>query len=389
MFHYVEPDEENIVKRQIVKKYVLANEGDRGLGQTKPSAENLSELVKSCEDIETQCTILLKSLDQVIINDGYYGTEASQINKLFIFVRKGLSVLKRMSFQYLPKTDIQNLNDYHASLTQFYNELQQRFATLFGTTFKETPKNLRISRSAYQNKQIKSVEDEAKLASDEEDFERFTREAEQMAREARPFFEGLIHEIDVRDQELIRIKERLDGLDEDIQYLESTGDDRDLWDIADLQRFRANLDREYQQKLVENQRKRRMLEEGLGKVGVLGTQIQNEQLRLQTAREELDASHVPEPSDEIVGELTKGEVLAKDYELIFKQFKTFLDTLSDGLLKYNAGLSGKVNKKIITDFRTPIEEGQPEIATVVAPLKGAGRVQLFSGYYNEPRKRFL
>jgi len=387
MFHYVEPDEENKAKRETIKRLVLSNETDRGLGQTKPSAENISELLKTCEDIETQCVILLKSLDQVLINDSHYGSEGREINKLYIFVKKGFSVLKRMSFQYLPKTDIQTLTDYRDSLQEFYDELDDRFKSIFETTFKQTPKHLRVSRKGYEKKASDRVKEATKLSLKKGLVEEFDNKYAELKAEYEPQIEFLEEDIEYRTAELEQISLRLRRIMQDIQELESNPRyvDEDIQDLAETYTFIEGQYLSQQEILNDKQEELDQLKRDLATLDKLND---SNQIKVEKYTARLNSlPNVPEldPDSDVYQELVSGEVLSKDYELVFKQFKIFIDTLSDGILRYNAGLSGKINKKVIENFRTPIDEA----VGVGSGKKGGNRVRLFSGRYGDTHKRFL
>ena len=110
MFHYVDLNEENKHKKKILKNLITSAQSDRGLGLTKPQAEKVDSILKSCEDIETQATIVLKSLDQSILKNVYHAQEG--LHRLYVVIRQGLKALTYTTFRNIPKTDIQNLTDY-------------------------------------------------------------------------------------------------------------------------------------------------------------------------------------------------------------------------------------------------------------------------------------
>jgi hypothetical protein len=134
MFHYVEPTEENQQKKRVVKQLIKVNKVDRGLGLTKPESVKVDDLLRACEEIETQGAIVLKSLSQSLLRSSPITQEG--INRFYVVIRKGLFALSRSTFVQTPRSDIDNLVDYRDNIYDIMVALNKSFQELNEEAYK-------------------------------------------------------------------------------------------------------------------------------------------------------------------------------------------------------------------------------------------------------------
>ena len=400
MFHYVDFGEENRSKKKIIKNLITASQTDRGLGLTIPQAGKVEDILKSCEDIETQATIVLKQLDQSILKNSYYAQEG--LHRLFVVIRQGIRALTNTTFRNIPKTDIQNLTDYKTSLENLYEALDERFTEVNERIFGNEPLK---GRTPAQYRRETGREYRPTVPASKLRKELLKKQQQDISTNVslsknRRYLENL-------QAQKTELEQRLENVDDDLQevndYLERKQ--------ADL-RFRGNTFQRQQAQIDSGTlspkdfemmiKKQEGLNKSLNKIQeemgqafetkqnlemdkqVLPTRIQQINLEIQRIGQIPENIIETEPltEEEYNQQLMledKARVGEEDYKLIMKDFKIFINSLGDGLIRYTSGLTGKLNKSQTTNFRTPID-------TAIEKLEGAGR---FRGHYGYDHKRFL
>jgi len=400
MFHYVDFGEENRSKKKIIKNLITASQTDRGLGLTMPQAGKVEDILKSCEDIETQATIVLKQLDQSILKNSYYAQEG--LHRLFVVIRQGIKALTNTTFRNIPKTDIQNLTDYKKSLEDLYEALDERFTEVNERIFGNEPLK---GRTPAQYRQETGREyrptvpasnlRKALLKKQQQDITINTSLAQQ-----RRYLQNL-------QAQKTELEQRLENVDDDLQEISDylARKQADLQYRANtFQRQQAQIDsgtlspKDFEMMIKQQDGLNRTLNKIQQEIGqaieryrelemdkqAIPTRLQQLELEIQRIGEVPENVIETEPltEEEYNQQLLleeKARVGEEDYKLIMKDFKIFINSLGDGLIRYTSGLSGKLNKSQNTNFRTPID-------TAIEKLDGAGR---FRGHYGYEHKRFL
>jgi chromosome segregation ATPase len=399
MFHYVDFGEENRSKKKIIKNLKTDSQIDRGVGLTKIQANSVENLLKSCEDIETQATIVLKSLDQSILKNTYFAQEG--IHRLYVVIRQGIKALTQTVFRNLPKTDIQNLTDYKKSLEDLYEALDERFQEVNERIFGNEPlkgrtpeQYRRDTGQEYRPPVPASNLRKALLKKQQEEIRTNTSLAQQ-----RRYLQNL-------QAQKTELEQRLETVDDDMQEISDFLDRKraDLQYRADtFQRQQAQIDsgtlspKDFETMLKKQDGLNRALNKIQEEIGQAIEQYQNLEMdkqalptRIQQLELEIQRmGEVPEnviETEPLTDKEYKQQLLLeeksmigqKDYELVMKEFKIFINSLNDGLIRFTSGISGKLNKSQITQFRTPVD-------IAVSKLEGGN----FKGHSGYDHKRFL
>ena len=400
MFHYVDFGEENRSKKKIIKNLKTDSQIDRGVGLTKIQANSVENLLKSCEDIETQATIVLKSLDQSILKNTYFAQEG--IHRLYVVIRQGIKALTQTVFRNLPKTDIQNLTDYKKSLEDLYEALDERFQEVNERIFGNEPlkgrtpeQYRRDTGQEYRPPVPASNLRKALLKKQQEEIRTNTSLAQQ-----RRYLQNL-------QAQKTELEQRLETVDDDMQEISDFLDRKraDLQYRADtFQRQQAQIDsgtlspKDFETMLKKQDGLNRALNKIQEEIGQAIEQYQNLEMdkqalptRIQQLELEIQRmGEVPEnviETEPLTDKEYKQQLLLeeksmigqKDYELVMKDFKIFINSLADGLIRFTSGLSSKLSKSQETNFRTPVD-------IAVSKLEGSGSFRGHSGY---DHKRFL
>lgn len=118
-YHSKSFDNENRIKKQIVK-FLDNNAPDVVLrGTTEKDSKSYNDVIQVCEDIETISEIAIKDLELFVESHimGIYGNlKKDEFDKLYILLKKGLKLLKGLNLKGYPAGDIETLNKYTVSL---------------------------------------------------------------------------------------------------------------------------------------------------------------------------------------------------------------------------------------------------------------------------------
>ena len=400
MFHYVDFGEENRSKKKIIKNLKTDSQIDRGVGLTKIQANSVENLLKSCEDIETQATIVLKSLDQSILKNTYFAQEG--IHRLYVVIRQGIKALTQTVFRNLPKTDIQNLTDYKKSLEDLYEALDERFQEVNERIFgneplkgrtpeqykRETGREYRppVPASNLRKSLLKKQQEETRINASLAQQRRYLQSLQTQ-------YATLQQRLETVDDDMQEISDFLDRKRADLQYRADT-----------FQRQQEQIDsgtlspKDFETMLKKQDGLNRALNKIQEEIGQAIEQYQNLEMdkqsfptRIQQLELEIQRmGEVPEnviETEPLTDEEYKQQLLLeeksmigqKDYELVMKDFKIFINSLADGLIRFTSGLSSKLSKSQETNFRTPVD-------IAVSKLEGSGSFRGHSGYEH---KRFL
>jgi chromosome segregation ATPase len=374
MFHYVEPNEENVQKKRVVEKLIKANIHDRGLGLTKPEAESVESLLRACEDIETQGEIVLKSLSQSLLRNSHVAQEG--IHRFYTVIRKGIFTLARATFKQTPKTDIKNLIDYRDNINKLMIALNETFnllneelygnAPLKGRTLEQYqaeeqkpyrhPVKTEALKKSLETKTKKQIETlQQKLASAEQEYLQLQSIIEQQLTIKQSLEQR--HDFNVQNLQVLQqqyataspaerrqLQPRIDGLERSIDTLTRKNDETDAH-IFELEQRQQNYP-EYVQNIER--------------------QINDLKLPFTALLEEHK------------GFEKEAEVVNKDFSLVMKDLNIFVNSLTDGLIRYTSSTSSQLQKTQITTYRTPTEQAEDKL--------GLGR---FKGHHGYDHKRFL
>jgi len=400
MFHYVDFGEENRSKKKIIKNLKTDSQIDRGVGLTKIQANSVENLLKSCEDIETQATIVLKSLDQSILKNTYFAQEG--IHRLYVVIRQGIKALTQTVFRNLPKTDIQNLTDYKKSLEDLYEALDERFQEVNERIFgneplkgrtpeqykRETGREYRppVPASKLRKALLKKQQEEIRINSS-------LARQRQYLQKLQDEYDNLQQRLETVDDDMQEISDYLNRKRADLQYRADTFQRQQEQinsgtlspkDFETMLKKQDGLNRalnKIQEEIGQAIEKYQNLE--MDKQAI-PTRLQQLELEIQRMGEVPENVIETEPltEEEYAQQLIleeKSMIGQKDYELVMKDFKIFINSLGDGLIRFTSGLSSKLSKSQETNFRTPVD-------IAVSKLEGSGSFRGHSGY---DHKRFL
>jgi len=292
-------DTTNKAKKRMLKNWAVQFMDDKtnpktSTASTVPDSKAFDNLLDICETIETESEVVVAEMDKSQIkNVGSISIStklADSTYRLFKDIKKGISSLTKTNFKDLPRSDIGKASSYLDSLNVYYERLQ-------GLALNVKSENLTIPPLTIET-QIKRIEDEMDTINEGiNDFNDAKR---------RIGFEIQIKEQDMeKKQEAYKIKYPL-GLSlnsqKDLDYLDQKTQETDDID-------RAIFSAEQRLKVLQ-----------------------------PLLKKEKDNFKLAE------NKIARGKVSSIDYDLILKDYKIFLDTLQDGITRYNSGLSGKNNK---------------------------------------------
>lgn len=382
MFHYVDKNEENLTKMSTVKKYRKQNESDRGLGATVQVAESVDNLLKSCEDIETQATIVLKSVDQSILRNTP-SIPQDNIYRFYVVLRQGIKTLSSTIFRNIPKVDIKNLTDYRDILITLYSSLNESLLKINDIAYKNEPLNKRTVEEYERQTRKKYTRPVSAEKLQQYLKDRGNAEAK---------FNTELVEMRQRREEGIALLETIANRKDELEPLLESVLQQKEGKINLYRRNEAELERTTDRKIIVkltnyNEANARDIE--------ILTQREQEYLRELKEIEDL-SKRIPKELDIIQNEIVQKEVgltgdlkdetlpltdaeyklqqrmqkgadiVDKDYELIMKHFDIFINTLNHGITSYTSGVSGKFNKSQDTNYRTPSE-------SIISQLEGSGK----------------
>jgi len=379
MFHYVDPNEELLQKKRVLQQLIKANKVDRGLGLTKPEAQKVDDLLKACEEIETQGTIVLKSLSQSILRSSTVPQDS--IQRFYVAIRKGLYTLSRSTFIQTPLSDIQNLTDYRDSLTSIMVSLEDTFLLLNeelygnveplkGRTLEEykaqTGKDYRkpvpakelrdsIDRKVDENTQI--------LLEDESNY--------QKGKKIQAGLQRLYIALDGIQQEIDGLQKRIYETNELRNVFITARDrirDQTLAVYTDARPNKDERARAYQVQFLVEQRKIDDVETSLQELEERRRQlpVTKQNIEAQLLRQEEVFNAIPSNRDVIdVQRMAPDEyqrqlffekrsrIVDADFSLVMKDLNIFINSLTDGLVRFKSGLSSQLSRSQVTNFRTP------------------------------------
>ena len=116
------------INQRVVKALRKQHQTNAEVATTAPATNNVNGLIKYCEDIETQCELVLKSLDLYAIEPEATG---EGIQELYRKVREALFAIKSTSWNQLPRDDVFTLQKYADSLAQYASIFEQRYESIF------------------------------------------------------------------------------------------------------------------------------------------------------------------------------------------------------------------------------------------------------------------
>jgi hypothetical protein len=338
-------------KRRVIKLMKKAYHDDRSLGTTVPVGEQVDNLLQALEELESLATVLVSHLETQDVNK--VPVTSDQIVRFYVVVKRTLFNTKKLEFSRTPRLDIDSITSYLSSLKNLYSSLEELF-------------NIHKLSIAQQFP---------------------TRRGETLTRyaEVTEYYNSL--NPDVPRQEYDGIEAYLEQLDQEISGALETR--RELIESAQLVRdypgpaiegFRARQQFERQiaraeEDIEEMQRRKRMLEQRLLEL----------QQTIRDYEEELSGNNREEDEADVVKTMYELSVLGHPEKLVLEQFKILLDTLQTGIVLFNAGLTGRVNK--VNDAnRAGFAVNVPDVPE---PVVGAGRYSLHSVHQQSEHRRFL
>jgi hypothetical protein len=383
MFHYVDPNEEMIQKKRVVQRLIKANKVDRGLGLTAPESKKVDDLLKACEDIETQATIVLKALSQSLLRSS--PVQQDSIQRFYVAIRKGLFALSRSSFKQTPRTDIQNLTDYRDNLIKLQVGLVETFNLLNEEMYGNEPLQGRTVED-YQAQTGRPYRPPvpAKTLSDfiGKKVDKNTEillEDEENYQQAKRIEQGLQQLYDMLDS----TEKEIDGLQKrvaDTQAIKEAEEQNLDRERQRIQRImidgRPNVDARIEAVTRNAQpiiRKIQVYEDSLEELEARRRQLpvikRNIEVKILEQEEKLNAIPVNRPiipiqrltSEEYQNQLyfeKRGQIVTADYSLVMKDFNIFINSLTDGLIRYTSGISSQLSRSQETNYRTPTERAE-------------------------------
>ena len=125
-YHSKSFDNENRIKKQIVR-FLDNNAPDVVLrGTTVKDSKSYNDVIQVCEEIETISEIVIKDLELFVESQirGIYGNlKKDEFDKLYVLLKKGLKLLKGLNLKGYPAGDIETLNKYTVSLDNLLEAL--------------------------------------------------------------------------------------------------------------------------------------------------------------------------------------------------------------------------------------------------------------------------
>ena len=324
--------------KRMTKNMKQTYESDRGLGATVPVAEAVDVLLKSCEEIETSAELLLYTIDRGQFTENQ--KEIGGIRAFYEAVRRGIGAVRSLQFGTIPKTDVAALTQYLESLKAYYTTFMERYADIA---------NLEEDPADVQSQQMNVASDLAQGPQILSDLENGL--ASIMDRIAAINFDPLIEieaEIDTTNTEMGKADQAIRDLEQvyknqpgrqrgqgltAIQYSQQRKRIKDIFDALLVQLEALHREADKYKKLKTDFKKlksaKEQYESEIAKVKSKIGMAQQRQgpLGLQYEKSRKHAG-----------------IVNLDRKKILSTFKTFIDTLEDGLMRYNAGLTGFVNK---------------------------------------------
>jgi hypothetical protein len=333
-------------KRRVIKLMKQSYHDDRSLGATVPVGEQVDNLLESLEELESLATVLVSHLETQDMNK--IPVTSDQIVRFYVIVRRTLFNTKKLEFSRTPRLDIDSITSYLSSLKDLYSSLEEQFNIHKMSIAKQFPK--RGNRPITDPMFLQQFDD--RVEKDLED-ERFA-------------IEDFLQELEGRIRVALEDRQRL------IETEELT---RGLPVLPPAVAYRAQ--RQFREQLARAESE---IEEMEGRRDTL------EQRLLEVKQDILEQEEYPRGEDEasIIKAISELSALAHPEKLVLEQFKILLDTLQTGIVLFNAGLTGRVNK--VSDMnRAGFAVDIPDVPEVV----GAGRYSLHSVHQQAEHRRFM
>jgi len=388
MFHYVEPDEELQQKKRIVKALLKANKVDRGLGLTKPESQKVDDLLRACEDIETQGAIVLKSLSQSLLRDR--GIAQEPINRFYTIIRKGIFVLSRSTFRQTPRTDIQNLTDYRDNITKMSIALDETYVKLNeeafgneqlkGRTIEEyeaqtgRPYRPPVSAKALSEYINRTIAQEEKREGFSQGIQRLRALLQQKQEDLESLQDRIYDTQELRDAKVANRDRFRDQVNFVLRDYDALSPAEQMNRRARYEAIKVNFDREQRMiddidaSLDELEQERRTLPSVIARITA---QIERQRGIVEGLPQGNTQPLSPEEYANQYGYEQRAEVVNADFSLVMKELNKFLSSLTDGLIRYSSGVSSSLSKSQETNYRTPIQQAEERL--------GAGRSNLVFG----------
>ena len=333
-------------KRRVIKLMKQQYHDDRSLGTTAPVGEQVDNLLESLEELESLATVLVSHLETQDMNR--VPVTSDQIVRFYVIVRRTLFNTKKLEFSRTPRLDIDSISSYLSSLKDLYSSLEELFEANKMSIAKQFPK--RGNRPITDPMFLQQYDD--RVEQDLED-ERFG-------------IEDFLQELDGRIRVALEDRQRL------IETEELT---RGLPALPPAVAYRAK--RLFDKSLATANSE---IEEMEGRRDAV------EQRLLEVKQSILEQEEYPRGEDQasIIKAISELSALSHPERLVLEQFKILLDTLQTGIVLFNAGLTGRVNK--VSDMnRAGYAVNVPDVPEVV----GTGRYSLHSVHQQAEHRRFM
>lgn len=332
-------------KRRVIKLMKQAYHDDRSLGTTAPVGDQVDNLLESLEELESLATVLVSHLETQDMNK--VPVTSDQIVRFYVIVRRTLFNTKKLEFSRTPRLDIDSITSYLSSLKDLYSSLEEQFELNKMSIAKQFPK-----------RGNKAVTDPMFL-------QQYDDRVEQDLEDERFGIEDFLEELEGRIRVALEDRQRL------IETEELT---RGLPALPPAVAYRAQ--RQFQSQLA---RVNAEIEEMEGRKDAV------EQRLLEVKQTILEQEEYPQAEDQasIIKAISELSALAHPEKLVLQQFKVLLDTLQTGIVLFNAGLTGRVNK--VSDMNRDgfaVNVPEPEVV-------GAGRYSLHSAHQQAEHRRFM
>jgi hypothetical protein len=334
-------------KRRVIKLMKQQYYDDRSLGTTAPVGDQVDNLLESLEELESLATVLVSHLETQDVSK--VPVTSDQIVRFYVMVRRTLFNTKKLEFSKTPRLDIDSISSYLSSLKDLYSSLEEQFNIHKMSISKQFPKrgNKAITRTdllvQYDDRMDRELGEETVAIED------------------------FLQDLDGRIRVALEDRQRLIETEELTRGLP----------VPPAVAYRAQ--RQFQSQLAkadseikEMQGRKDMVEQRL--LEVKQDMLEQEG---QPTREEDQAS--------IIKAMSELSSLSHPERLVLEQFKILLDTLQTGIVLFNAGLTGKVNK--VSDMnRAGYAVNLPNVPE---PIVGSGRYSLHGVHQEAMHRRFM
>lgn len=345
---------ENYFKRRVTGLMKKTYYDDRSIGATIPTASSVDDLMKVLEELESLGTVLISQLE---VQEKHETDPITNefIVRFYMLVKRTLSETKRLDFTKVPRLDVESVQSYLASLKTIYESLDRLFKNIIVRISKAFPelRNKKVKDPEYYEQFYQGVQRDldTEIMYNKKDIDNLQRQLDEVNATIAQV-EALIEQ---KEQAIFRnvqagltTKKGSSRLEQDLKlmYAEAEGLDQRKEDLENTLARRRNIETEYDRELEELPS---------------GTEVQAQKLSIMEANKQLSLVEHPE-------------------RLIMENFATLLATLENGIVRYNAGLTGRLNK-IEVETRLPISEP--------TRMEGGRRYSMMGAIHQNVHKRFL